>query len=200
MVKIEKCSLLEKGEELFLNNQDLTILLRNVNKEQLRKYWDRDYINTCINNVKNNSHKMLIRFLWVTGVRISEALSIRKRDINFDDYLITIRWLKSRKYFQRVLPMHPIIKDVLELYITNFKADDLIFPITRQRAFQITKKHLKGSPHQLRHSFAVNWLKCKGDIVILHKMLGHSKIQTTMEYLKIVPIDQGKELIKIKFV
>jgi len=60
-------------ELIILNNQDLTILPQNVNKEQLRKYWDRDYINACINNVKNNSHKMLIRFLWVTGVRISEA-------------------------------------------------------------------------------------------------------------------------------
>jgi hypothetical protein len=27
----------------------------------------------------------------------------------------------------------------------------------------------------------------------------HAKIQTTMEYLKIVPTDQGKELLKIQF-
>ena len=95
--------------------------------------------------------------------------------------------------------MHPLLKDVLNLYVVNMKANDLVFPICRQRAFQITKKYLQGSPHQLRHSFSVNWLKCGGDIVILSRMLGHSKIQTTMEYLKIVPLDQGKELIKIKF-
>ncbi len=180
------------------NNQDLTISSINV-KQDLRKYWDRDYINQRIDQVKNNSHKMLMRFLWITGVRITECIGLRKRDINFSDYLITVRWLKSRKYNQRVLPMHPIIKDVLELYVANLKANDRVFPITRQRAFQITTQHLGGSPHKLRHSFAVNWLRCKGDIVILYRILGHSKIQTTMEYLKIVPVDQGLELIKIQF-
>lgn len=95
--------------------------------------------------------------------------------------------------------MHPILKDVLELYVALLKADDLVFPISRQRAFQITIQHLGGSPHKLRHSFAVNWLRCKGDIVMLSRVMGHSNINTTMEYLKIVPIDQGKELIKIQF-
>lgn len=183
---------------VVLRSQDLTNSSINV-KQELRKYWDRDYINEHIEMCKNNSHKMLMRFLWITGVRITEAVSLRKRDINFADYLITVRWLKSRKYHQRVLPMHPDIKLVLELYVANMKADERVFPITRQRAFQITTQHLGGSPHKLRHSFAVNWLRCKGDIVILHRILGHSKIQTTMEYLKIVPIDQGKELIKIQF-
>lgn len=56
-----------------------------------------------------------------------------------------------------------------------------------------------GHPHQFRHSFAVNWLRNNGDIIILHRILGHTKIQTTMEYLKIVPTDQGKELLKINF-
>ena len=186
-------------ELVILNNQDLTIRNENV-KSDLRKYWDRDYINNCINQIKNKSHKMLIKFLWITGVRITEALNVRKRDIDFDSFLITVRWLKSRKYYNRVLPMHPILKDVLELFVASLKADDLVFPISRQRAYQLTIKYLNGSPHQLRHSFAVNWLKCGGDIVILHRMLGHAKIQTTMEYLKIVPVDQGKELIKINFV
>jgi len=181
-----------------LRHQDLTISSINV-KQELRKYWDRDYINQHIESCKNNSHKMLMRFLWMTGVRVTEAIGLRKRDINFNDYLLTVRWLKSRKYHQRVLPMHPDIKLVLELYVANLKADDLVFPISRQRAFQITTKYLDGSPHKLRHSFAVNWLKCDGDIVTLSRMLGHSKIQTTMEYLKIVPMDQGKELIKILF-
>jgi len=51
----------------------------------------------------------------------------------------------------------------------------------------------------LRHSFAVNWLRCGGEIDVLHRILGHSKIQTTMEYLKIVPRDQGKALMGIDF-
>jgi integrase/recombinase XerD len=185
-------------ELVVLNNQYLTNRIVNV-KSDLRQYWNRDYINECINNIKNNNHKMLIKFLWMTGMRVSEAIGIRKRDLDFDNFLITIRWLKSRKYNQRVLPMHPLIKDVLELFVAQLKADDRVFPITRQRAFQLTTKYLKGNPHKLRHSFAVNWLLCGGDITTLHRVLGHARIQTTMEYLKVAPVDQGKELIKVRF-
>jgi integrase/recombinase XerD len=189
----------EKDYDLLVfNKQDLTNHINNV-KREIRKYWSREYINIAIIRVKNNKHKMFIKLLWFTGLRVTEAINIKKKDLNFQDLLITSRWLKNRKYFERVLPMHPLLKDVLELFVANLKAEEKLFPFTRQRAYQITQKYLKGNPHKLRHSFAVNWLKCNGDIVILHKMLGHSKIQTTMEYLKIVPIDQGKELIKILF-
>lgn len=189
-----------KDIDLILDqkNQDLTKTTQCV-KIDFAKYWDKDYINRILDTVNNLSHRMLLRFLWMSGVRITEAVSLRKQDVDFTSYLMTVRWLKSRKYNYRVVPLHPRLKDILQVYTATMKADDKVFPITRQRAWQLTQKYLQGHPHQLRHSFAVNWLKCGGDLIILHKILGHAKIQTTMEYLKIVPIDQGKELIKIDF-
>jgi integrase len=142
---------------------------------------------------------MLMTFLWRSGVRITEAVSLRKCDIDFANYTMKLRWLKSRKYQHRIAPMHPYLKDMLQLYTASMLAEDRVFPITRQWAWQCCKKYLGGHPHQIRHSFAVNWLRSGGDIVILHRILGHAKIQTTMEYLKIVPIDQGKELLKVTF-
>jgi integrase len=112
---------------------------------------------------------------------------------------MTVRWLKSKKYKNRVVPIHSRLLELLNLYTAGLKYEDRIFNITRQRAFQIIKQYLKVSPHKLRHSFAVNWLRCGGNIVTLHKILGHSKIQTTMIYLGIVPVDQGKELEKMVF-
>jgi len=195
-----------KTEDLIENDDDIVFFKRNdltisteVVKREIIKYWDRDYINQCINQVSNPKYKMFMKFLWMTGLRVSEAINIKKKDIDFKSYLITCRWLKNRKYYERVLPMHPLLKDVLELYVSTLKLEDKVFPFTRQRAFQITQKYLRGNPHKLRHSFAVNWLKCGGDIVMLHKMLGHKYIQTTMCYLQLVPVDQGKELIKIQF-
>ena len=120
-------------------------------------------------------------------------------NIDFHNYMMTVKWLKSRKYLNRVVPIHPSLCPVLNVYSATKKANERIFPITRQRAWQITRQYLGGHPHQLRHSFAVNWLRCDGDIVTLHRVLGHSKLETTMQYLKIVPVDQGKELIKINF-
>ena len=187
--KMNELTQISKGEL-----QEKTIV-----KQELPKYWDKGYINHKIEECQNHQYKMLLVFLWYSGVRITEAVSLRKQDIDFANYVMQVRWLKSRKYNHRIVPIHPELRNLLQLYTAPMKSEDRVFPITRQRAWQITKQYLNGSPHQLRHSFAVNWLRCGGDIVTLYRVLGHSKIQTTMEYLKIVPIDQGKELIKIQF-
>lgn len=186
------------GELVVLNKQDLTNSYQKVKKDYA-KYWSKDFINETIKSIENYKHKMLMQFLWMSGVRITEAINLRKQDIDFQNYTIEVRWLKSRKYKTRIVPLHPRLKDILEVYTASMKAENKIFPISRQRAWQLVRKHFNGHPHQFRHSFAVNWLRNNGEITILHKILGHSKIQTTMEYLKIVPVDQGKELLKIQF-
>lgn len=180
------------------SREDLTKSSESV-KTELPKYWDKEFIHERIDQVENSMHRMMFIFLWMSGVRITEAVSLRKKDIDFTNYMMTVRWLKSRKYKYRIVPVHPHLLDLLRVYTATMKSEDRVFPITRVRAWQLTKKHFKGNPHMFRHSFAVNWLRCDGDIVTLHRILGHSRIQTTMEYLKIVPIDQGKELVKIQF-
>lgn len=180
------------------SNQNLTISARSV-KQDLPKYWDREHINATLATIENHQHKMFLRFLWMSGVRITEAVTLRKQDIDCDHDVMRVRWLKSRKYRERNVPLHPRLKDLLQLYTAPMKADARVFPFTRQRGWQICKKYFNGHPHQFRHSFAVNWLRCGGDIVVLHRVLGHAKIQTTMEYLKIVPTDQGRELLRVEF-
>lgn len=182
-----------------LKSQDLTMSSINVNPRELPKYWTPDYINERINSIENSKHRMFMKLLWMTGIRVTESINIRKQDIDFTNYVITIRWLKQRKYHYRNIPLHPYLKDMLQMYCSTMKAEELLFPFSRQRAWQLVQKYLNGHPHQFRHSFAVNWLRNGADIITLSRMLGHSKIQTTMEYLKIVPLDQGKELMKVKF-
>jgi site-specific recombinase XerD len=178
--------------------QDITNSTKGV-KLDIQKYWDKDYINQKIDSVNNLRHKMLLNFLWMSGVRISEATTLQKQSIDFKNYTMTVRWLKNRKYLYRVVPLHPTLRDIMQVYTAPMKAEDRVFPISRQRGWQIVNQTMQGHPHQFRHSFAVNWLRCGGDLIILHKILGHAKIQTTMVYLDIIPIDQGKELMKIEF-
>jgi len=190
---------INKGKELVvLSSGNLTKSISNV-KQDLPKYWDNEYLEERISLIKNYQHKMLLQFLRMSGVRITEAITLRKKDIDFNSYMMNIRWLKSRKYHNRNVPLHPTLKATLEGYTATMKEDDRVFPITRQRAWQIVNKYLDGSPHQLRHSFAVHWLRSGGEITTLSRVLGHSDINTTMIYLRIVPIDQAKELFKIKF-
>lgn len=188
----------EKQEVVILRSNNLTNTINNV-KRDLPKYLEKEFINSTINTIKPGMERMLLTFLWMSGVRITEAINLRKSDIDFNNRIMTLKWLKSRKYNFRQCPIHSRLSEVLRYYIQLHKQDQRVFPISRQRAWQITKRYLDCSPHQLRHSFAVNWLRNKGDIVLLHRILGHSKIQTTMEYLKIVPQDQAEELEKINF-
>jgi integrase len=62
--------------------KDLTRAVRTV-KRELAKYWDRDYVNQHIQSVNNHQHKMLLQFLWMSGVRITEAVSLKKQDLDF---------------------------------------------------------------------------------------------------------------------
>ena len=194
-------------EESFINKNKVIVIDPKKNltncaesvKKDFAKYLKKDEINFLINQIQNPEHRMLCIFLWMSGVRITEAITFKKKDIDFENELMTAKWLKSKKYKKRVVPLHHNLLQMLRIYTASKNLEDLIFPISRQRAFQITKKYMNISPHQLRHSFAVNWLICGCDIVTLHRILGHTNIKTTMEYLKIVPTDQKHELEKVSF-
>jgi integrase/recombinase XerD len=193
-----------KGAELVVKQrEDLTTSRGNVSGLEEANYWDREYIHECLNGITDPSHKMLFTFLWMTGLRITEAINVRKENLDFTTYLVCVRWQKREKkkshWMRRYVPLHPVLKDLLQLYTAPMKAEDLVFPISRVRAWQLCQKYFKGGPHKLRHSFAVNWLRSGGEVTVLSRMLGHSNIRTTMVYLQIVPIDQGKELLKVVF-
>lgn len=190
---------MEKGKDLtVLNNKNLTKDIKNV-KKGIRKYWEKEYIHERTDQIKNPKHRVMMQTLWYTGMRVSELINIKKEDIDLENYTLRIKWLKNRKYKERIIPLHPHLRDILQFFIADLNKQDKVFGMSRQRVYQLTKKYFGGSPHQMRHSFAVNWLRCDGDIVLLKRILGHSHIRTTMKYLQIVPQDIGKELIKIKF-
>lgn len=180
------------------SKQDLTESAVAV-KSDLPEYWTREEVHAILDKVTDAGHRMLFTYLWMTGNRITEAVSLKRRDLDFDNFLITIRWLKNRKYNSRNIPMHPNLRQLLQLFCSKMKADDDVFDVGRQRAWQLCQKYANANPHKFRHSFAVNWLKCGGSLVILSQILGHSDIRVTMEYLRIVPIEQGQELLKITF-
>lgn len=191
---------MENDKDLIvLSNKNLTNTKSFDKRRDLPKYMDYDLFKDKLQNVSNNRDRMLILFLFMTGVRISEALSITRKDVDLVNDVINLKWLKNRKYNYRNIPIHNKLKEILVFYIAGLNSDEKLFPITRQRAEQITKLWLGCSPHKLRHSFAVHYLRKGGELFDLHLLLGHSKIQTTMEYTKIVPKDLGKELNKILF-
>ncbi len=149
---------------------------------------------------KNPFDHLLISFLWQTGCRVSEALMVRLRDVDFRLRQVTLRTLKrARGYRERVLPLKG---DLLGQIATRaiergLSPEDRIFPITRQRAHQIVQKHVlaagfdreRAHPHVFRHSFAVHCVLNGVPILVLKEWLGHSDINSTLVYLKVLGSD-----------
>lgn len=145
---------------------------------------------------------LLVLFLLDTGCRITEALTLRVRDIDFDNLLVTLDG-KGRK--QRVVPFSFELRKALFRYIADHarKPDDLLFTtatgkrVSRIGALRSVKwlcKQLSFVPpgrtlHAFRHTFAINYLRRGGSVFHLQKMLGHSSLEMTRRYANLMTED-----------
>jgi len=156
----------------------------------------------------------LITLLWVSGLRISEALSLNAGDITADGLLI--RATKFRK--NRLVPIHTSSRCALEKYLSHklrqkSNSDSPVFISTietrlsysnaAQGFLQISRNvGLREGPgtrgpslHNFRHSFAVRSLECcptcpksvQQHMVSLSTYLGHAHISDTYWYLEATP-------------
>jgi len=130
----------------------------------------------------------LILFLYASGCRISEALSVQRSDI-LEGWL-KIRFAKGEK--ERVVPLAPVAIEALEAYLQeqewsssyiwlNYRGEQL----SRISAYKIVKKYLGVSPHVLRHSFASSLIIGGADLRVVQELLGHSSLETTQIYTHI---------------
>jgi len=170
-------------------------------KEDIISHFTKDQILYILHNIPPDK-SMMFQFLWRTGIRVSELINIKKNNIDFENDEITIRWLKNRKAIFRVIPLHHSFKNSLWMYCAKLKYDDKLFSITRQRVDQLCKKYHLGHCHKIRHSFAINFLRQSDSpmaLLELKNLLGHSKIETTMVYLQVVPMQLKASMKQISF-
>ena len=130
----------------------------------------------------------LILFLYASGCRISEALSVRRNDM-LDGWL-KIRYAKGEK--ERMVPLAPMAIEALEQYLqaSDVRSSHLWLNyrggvLSRISAYKIIKKYLGVSPHVLRHSFASALIIGGADLRVVQELLGHSSLITTQIYTHI---------------
>src|ERR1700736_3406045 len=140
----------------------------------------------------------VMALLYGSGLRISEALSLKRRDVPLpgagDVLVVTGKGNKTR--------MVPVLQNVLTL-VQNYVAmcphrlppEGPIFVGARggplsPRIIQLTMERLRGAlglpdsatPHALRHSFATHLLSRGGDLRAIQELLGHASLSTTQIY------------------
>lgn len=135
---------------------------------------------------------ILIRMLAVTGRRISEILSVRKKDIYLEERLIKTKIEKRGDDQERVISFDEDTARLLESYfaVKKLKPDDKVFDITRRHASRVIQKFVRTEcgidkwvpPHAFRHSL-VTYLRSLGwnDLDII-KVTGHRSANSLRNY------------------
>ena len=137
----------------------------------------------------------LLTLLYGAGLRISEALSLKRGDVPLAQTLTILG--KGRK--ERAVPVLPLLQEAVEAYaaripFTGPPSAPLFLsrrgkPMSAREA-QALMQRLRGrlglperaTPHALRHSFATHLLQGGGDLRSVQELLGHASLSTTQTY------------------
>ncbi len=144
--------------------------------------------------------RALLLFLYNTGARVAEALSLRPSALRLDRPRQVRLLGKGSK--ERICPLWPETAAALRRIIRNSSGDDLLFknaaggPLSRDGVAYLLGKHAKIAagrcptlrkrritPHVLRHSCACALLQAGVDITVIRDYLGHSSVATTSRYV-----------------
>lgn len=195
--KVYEVELLDQeGNSLTINQEG------KKERQQLRTFLDKKQVLDKLRSITNPRNSVLITTLYMTGLRVSEIINIKKEDIDFKEGYITVRWQKNRKWKNRKVPLHNQLAPILSMYSAKLTGDSLLFPISRQRVYQITKKHFGVSPHKFRHTYAMLFLRESDDplkYANLKELLGHKNLNTTMEYVRLAPEHTKKAISEVDF-
>jgi integrase/recombinase XerC len=140
----------------------------------------------------------LLTLLYGAGLRISEALSLKRGDVPLPSSLTILG--KGSK--ERVVPLITAVRDAITEYekgIPFTGARDTPLFLSRRglpmspREAQLLMEKLRGAlglsdratPHALRHSFATHLLANGGDLRAVQELLGHASLSTTQTYTEI---------------
>ena len=149
-------------------------------------------------NYEGVLQKTILSLFYYTGIRRSELIGLKYRDINLSKDLIKVLGKQNK---ERLIPLLPEIKDQIKTLIslqnqnTNSHSEGFFFQTENGRKlteafvyktvnnyFGRVSTKTKKSPHVLRHSFATHLLDQGADLNSIKDLLGHSSIAATQHY------------------
>lgn len=144
-------------------------------------------------------NRVVIEMLYATGMRVSELISLRHKDIDPQSMTLLVTGKRNK---QRIIPFGPCLLEVIEDYnkakkeyfgliepngffITSVKGikayPKLIYNIVTQTLNLVTTQTRK-SPHVIRHTFATGMLNSGADLNAIKELLGHANLAATQVY------------------
>lgn len=142
-------------------------------------------------NRKGDRDRLLVRLLFETGLRISEALGLTLAHLDSFEGRPVFKIVGKGKT-PRLVACPARLSESFQAYAFRheLKSQDKLFPVNRKRAHQIIKEASQRAgltkrvyPHLLRHSDAIERLRQTGNPKALQHHLGHKTMLMTMRYL-----------------
>ncbi|MFL5729355.1 MAG: tyrosine-type recombinase/integrase [Cytophagaceae bacterium] len=172
---------IKKALPVFIDVNDMNVLLEE-------KSFSDDF--------QGLRDRLLIELLYGTGIRLSELIGIKDKDLNLRQSLLKVLG-KGNK--ERIIPINQTLSDLIHLY--KKKREDFgkemedhfivtdqgkkLYPMFVQRKIKQYLKDTavdKKSPHVLRHTFATHLLNKGADLNAIKDLMGHSSLAATQVY------------------
>ncbi len=170
---------------------------------QLPRFFSQQDIVAIIKTTENIKHKVMLMLAYSAGLRVSEVVSMKTRNIDEGRMSMLIEQAKGKK--DRMVTLSPVLLVLLREYIKEYEPDPKGYLFAGQlpnepystRSMQLVLAAAKekagilkpGSVHALRHSFATHLLDKGTDVTLIMKLLGHNDLKTTLRYLHVTNRD-----------
>jgi integrase/recombinase XerD len=153
----------------------------------------REEISLLINSIDNEKHKLIVKLLYGSGLRVNEIVNLRARDLDLENNYGWVRGGKGNKDRMFIIPK--MLTEEIKKLVENKDYDSYIFDshnghLSSRSIQEIIKKAAKRAgirkrvhPHTLRHSYATHLIENGYDIAAVQSLLGHNSPNTTMIYL-----------------
>ena len=181
--------------EIFKNNTPIDIKFAKT-ASKLPVVLSKNEIEKIIDSIGNKKHKLLIAVSYGAGLRVSEAVNLKIKDVDLTELTIHLKGAKGNKDRLTIFPER--IKSELNEIMTLRDKNDFVFAserggrLTERSAQMVFEKALgkchinkEASFHSLRHSFATHLLENGVDVRYVQELLGHANIRTTQIYTKV---------------
>ena len=181
------CQVLENNEINF------SVIPLPKRTKKLPKVISLEEIEKLIDATNNLKHKLLIKFLYSSGLRVSELIKLKVNDLDVENFVVRVNSGKGNKDRLSIFA-HSLKEDLLKYLCGRKEQNQYLFDgrnghITVKTVQKIlenaaikAKIGKKVTPHMLRHSFATHLLESGIDIRYIQKLLGHSNLRTTEIY------------------
>ncbi len=150
---------------------------------------------------------VMTNFLFSTAVRQRSLMHIRVKDIDFDNNVVQVSVTKNRKHL--IVPFNQTMRNILKEFLKyrqHKTPEDFLFcnvfgqQLVKSTCYHMLYEYNKRRDvettgiHRYRHTFAKQWILNGGNVVSLSKILGHSSLQITQNYINLLVSDVSKEV------